>query len=92
MVTSRNLHLPVFQPHPLTVSFGKGRQNLFDSQVARFVDDQIKGFFVKFRKLFMLRQFLDIELFVENKINIPSIGYYLCHGISPLLRQVYLAS
>jgi hypothetical protein len=27
----------------------------------------------------MLRQFFDIELFIENKINIPSIGYYLCH-------------
>jgi hypothetical protein len=35
----------------------------------------------------MLRQFLDIELFIENKINIPSIAYYLCHDLFLSFRK-----
>ena len=86
MVAGRNFHLTVFQANPLPVPFGKGRQNLFNSQIASLFDDQIEGFFVKLCKFFVLGQFPDIELFIEDKINVPSIGNYLCHNVClPLL-------
>jgi hypothetical protein len=49
-------------------------QNLFDGQIPGFGDDQVDGFSVKFRKGFMFADACDIQLFVKDKIDIPSIG------------------
>ena len=48
-------------------------QNLLDCQVPRFGNNQVDGFSVKFCKDFMFADACDIQLFVKNKIDVPSI-------------------
>jgi hypothetical protein len=56
-----------------------GRQDLLNGQVTGLVDDQIDRFFLELGKLFVLAQFTDFELFVQDKVHIPSICDHLCH-------------
>jgi len=69
----------VFQLAANLVPFFLGRKNLLDGKVPRFGDDHIHRFFVEFPEFFMFAEFIDVQLFMKNKIHIPTIRNLLCH-------------
>ena len=83
-----NRHVAVFKVGALPVPFCLRGHNLLDSQVAGFGYDEIYGFSVEFGKHVMLAQFLDLQLVVKDKVNIPAICNLLCHFLSLLFFRL----
>ena len=73
MKTGRHLDGPGFKTDALAVSLAKGRQNLLQRQVARFVDDQVKGPAVEGAEFFTMRKRFGVELLKKNKVDVPAV-------------------
>ena len=70
---------PLFQLDTLGVTDRLGRQDFLDRQFACLADHQIDGLAVEFGEFIVRAEFLDLELLVEHKIDIPAVCNLLCH-------------
>ena len=72
--------MSVVKSTALFVRFPVTGQQFFEGQVPGLGYDHIDGFPAERFKRIMPAQLCHIQLFVKNKIHIPSVCNHLCHG------------
>jgi hypothetical protein len=71
-----------------TVALLIGRQHLLDGKAPGLIEDQVEGLAVEFPEFFRFGQFLDLEKFVQNKVDVAAVGNLLGHGLFPFLFKI----
>ena len=75
-------HPAAVEVGPLAVAVHLGGQNLLYGEVAGLGDDKVDRLAVELSKALVLRQFLHLQLLVQDEIDVPSIRNDLGHNSS----------